>query len=127
MLPIRQKCPQGSHQSEWLVQHDVMLGLWNFYHWRRTAQKIEHVLADLRRQQDGMLAAKYRDPAARRLQPLCGVANRKALPDGRVELPGEAALHFLERMARHPIHDIEVVAALRRHEAKARHRFRQGG
>src|SRR5579872_5090429 len=122
MLPVGQQSAKSRDESEGLVEHDVVLGLRNFDHRCRAAQEIEHVLADLRRKQNRMLATKYCDTATRSLEALSSVADRKALPDRGIEFPVEPTRNFLQGVSRDPIDEIEVFRRLRRHEAKPCHR-----
>src|SRR5579864_7116206 len=96
MFPVGQQSSKSRDESEGLIEHDVVLGLRNFDHWGRAAQEVEHVLADLRRKQNRMLAAKHSDTATRGLEPLSGVANRKPLPDRGIEFPSEPARDFFQ-------------------------------
>src|ERR1700749_3828411 len=52
MVPICQERAQRRNKCQGLVEHDVMLRLRDLHHRRGTAQKVEHVLADLGREQD---------------------------------------------------------------------------
>src|SRR5689334_24849966 len=68
-----------------------------------------------------MFASEDGDAAARCLETLSRVSDGEALPNCRIELPGEAARDFLQRMPRYPVDDVEIVAGLGRHQAKPRH------
>src|SRR6185295_11201988 len=125
MLPVSQQSAQCRHQRQWLVEHDVMLCLRYFDHRRRATEQVEHVLADLWREQDGVFAAEHRNAAACRFQPLRSVADGKALPDGGIEFPGEAAIDFLQRVPRYPIDYVEILTGLWRHQPEASHRHRE--
>src|SRR5215472_14438885 len=119
MFPVSKERSERGDKRERLIEHDVMFGLRNLYDRRLPAQQIEHVFADFRRHQHRFLTAKDGDAALRGLEALSCVADREALPDPGIELPREARLDLLQRITRHPVEDVEIVAGLRRHQPEA--------
>src|ERR1700678_3705644 len=93
MLPIGEKRAQRGYERQRLVEHHVMLGLRDFYDGRRAAQKVEHVFADLGRQQHGALAAEDGDAARGGAQTFGRVADGKVLPNVRIDFPAIAAFN----------------------------------
>src|ERR1700722_8800817 len=97
VLPIGEQRPDRGDQRQGLIEHQMVMTLWNLHQRRRAVENLIHVLAGLERHDGAELAAQERHPAVNVRQVFAHLVMRGVPEHAWVELPAPATADLTQR------------------------------